>query len=75
MAAPHVAGVAGLLKSHNSMLSSSAIEDLITGTTQGRRTTQGNQAGAQRAGERSLSSQMITLDNIDSISADVFDDP
>ena len=51
MAAPHVAGVAGLLKSHNSMLSSSAIEDLITGTTQGRRTTQGNQAGAQRAGE------------------------
>ena len=75
MAAPHVAGVAGLLKSHNSMLSSSAIEDLITGTTQGRRTTQGNQAGAQRAGERSLSSQMITLDNIDSLSADVFDDP
>jgi len=75
MAAPHVAGVAGLLKSHNSMLSSSAIEDLITGTTQGRSTTRGNQASAQRAGARSLSSRVITLDNIDSISDEALDDP
>ena len=75
MATPHVAGVAGLLKSHNSTLSSSAIEDLITGTTQGSSTTRGNQAGAQRRGAGSLSSRVITLDNIDSFSADVFDDP
>ena len=75
MATPHVAGVAGLLKSHNSTLSSSAIEDLITGTTQGSSTTRGNQAGAQRRGAGSLGSRVITLDNIDSFSADVFDDP
>jgi len=75
MAAPHVAGVAGLLKSQNNRLSSGAIEDLITGTTQGRSSTQGNPTGTQRAGARSLSSRMITLDNIDSLSADVFDDP
>jgi len=75
MAAPHVAGVAGLLKSHNSSLSSGAIEDLITGTTQGRSSTQGKPTGTQRAGTRSLSSRVITLDNIDSLSADAFDDP
>jgi len=75
MAAPHVAGVAGLLKSQNNRLSSSAIEDLITGTTQGRSSTQGNPTGTQRAGTRSLSSRVITLDNIDSLSADAFDDP
>jgi len=75
MAAPHVAGVAGLLKSQNNKLSSGAIEDLITGTTQGRSSTQGNQTGTQRAGTRSLSSRVITLDNIDSLSADAFDDP
>ena len=73
MATPHVAGVAGLLKSHNSTLSSSAIEDLITGTTQGSSTTRGNQTGAQR--QRSLGSRVITLDNIDSISDEAFDDP
>ena len=75
MAAPHVAGVAGLLKSQNNRLSSSAIEDLITGTTQGRSSTQGNPTGTQRAGTRSLSSRVITLDNIDSLSPDAFDDP
>ena len=75
MAAPHVAGVAGLLKSQNNKLSSGAIEDLITGTTQGRSSTQGNQTGTQRAGTRSLSSRVITLDNIDSLCADAFDDP
>ena len=75
MAAPHVAGVAGLLKSHNSSLSSGAIEDLITGTTQGRSSSQGNPSGTQSAGTRSLSSRVITLDNIDSLSADAFDDP
>ena len=32
MAAPHVAGVAGLLKSHDRTLSPSRIEDLITGS-------------------------------------------
>ena len=75
MAAPHVAGVAGLLKSQNNRLSSSAIEDLITGTTQGRSSTQGNPTGTQRAGTRSLSSRVITLDNIDSLSPNAFDDP
>ena len=75
MAAPHVAGVAGLLKSHNSSLSSGAIEDLITGTTQGRSSSKGNPTGTQSAGTRSLSSRVITLDNIDSLSADTFDDP
>ena len=75
MAAPHVAGVAGLLKSHNSSLSSGTIEDLITGTTQGRSSTQGKPTGTQRAGTRSLSSRVITLDNIDSFGADAFDDP
>ena len=75
MATPHVAGVAGLLKSRNSRLSSSAIEDLITGTTQGRSNTQGNPTGTQRAGSRLLGSQVITLENIDSFSADAFDDP
>ena len=75
MAAPHVAGVAGLLKSQNNKLSSGEIEDLITGTTQGRSSTQGNPTGTQSAGTRSLSSRVITLDNIDSLSADAFDDP
>ena len=75
MAAPHVAGVAGLLKSQNNKLSSGEIEDLITGTTQGRSSTQGNPTGTQSAGRRSLSSRVITLDNIDSLSADAFDDP
>ena len=75
MAAPHVAGVAALLKSHNNKLSSGAIEDLITGTTQGRSSSQGNPTGTQSAGTRSLSSRVITLDNIDSLSADAFDDP
>ena len=75
MAAPHVAGVAGLLKSHNSKLSSDAVEDLITGTTQGSSTTGGNQAGNQRTGSRSLGSRMITLDNIDSLSAEALTDP
>ena len=75
MATPHVAGVAGLLKSHNNTLSSSAIEDLITGTTQGRSTTRGNRAGAHGAGARSLSSSVITLENIDSINPDAFEDP
>ena len=32
MAAPHVAGVAGLLKGHDNSLSASAIEDLLTGS-------------------------------------------
>ena len=32
MAAPHVAGVAALLKSHDNSLSASTIEDLLTGT-------------------------------------------
>ena len=32
MAAPHVAGVAGLLKSHDRSLSPSAVEDLLTGS-------------------------------------------
>ena len=32
MAAPHVAGVAGLLKSHDPSLSASAVEDLLTGS-------------------------------------------
>ncbi len=32
MATPHVAGVAGLLKSHNSNLSASAVEDLLIGS-------------------------------------------
>ena len=32
MATPHVAGVAGLLKSHDGSLSASAIEDLLTGS-------------------------------------------
>ena len=32
MAAPHVAGVAGLLKSHDRSLSASAVEDLLTGS-------------------------------------------
>ena len=75
MATPHVAGVAGLLKSQNSRLSSSAIEDLITGTTQGRSNAQGNFTGTPRAGSRSLGSRVITLENIDSLSADAFDDP
>ena len=75
MATPHVAGVAGLLKSHNNTLSSGAIEDLITGTTQGRSTTRGNRAGAHGAGARSLSSSVITLENIDSINPDAFEDP
>ena len=75
MATPHVAGVAGLLKSHNSSLSSGAIEDLITGTTEGRSSTQGKPTGTQRAGTRSLSSRVITLDNIDTFGADAFDDP
>jgi subtilisin family serine protease len=75
MATPHVAGVAGLLKSQNSRLSSSAIEDLITGTTQGRSSTQGNPTGTQRAGASSLGARMITLENIDSLGADAFDDP
>ena len=75
MATPHVAGIAGLLKSQNSSLSSDAIEDLITGTTQGRSSTQGNPTGTQRAGASSLGARVITLDNIDSFSADAFDDP
>ena len=75
MATPHVAGVAGLLKSQNSRLSSSEIEDLITGTTQGRSNTQSNPTGTQRSGSRPLGSRVITLDNIDSLNADVFDDP
>ena len=75
MATPHVAGVAGLLKSQNSRLSSSDIEDLITGTTEGRSNTQGNPTDTQRSGSRSLGSRVITLDNIDSLNADVFDDP
>ena len=56
-------------------MSSSAIEDLITGTTQGRSNTQGNPTGTQRTGSRSLGSRVITLENIDSFSADAFDDP
>jgi subtilisin family serine protease len=32
MATPHVAGIAGLLKSHNSNLTATAIEDLLTGS-------------------------------------------
>ena len=75
MAAPHVAGVAGLLKSQNNRLSSGEIEDLITGTTQGRSSTQGKSTGTHSAGTRSLSSRVITLDNTDSLSADAFDDP
>ena len=75
MAAPHVAGVAGLLKSQNNKLSSGEIGDLITGTTQGRSSSQGKPTGTQSAGTRSLSSRVITLDNIDSLSADAFDDP
>ncbi|WP_170952175.1 S8 family serine peptidase [Synechococcus sp. UW69] len=75
MAAPHVAGIAGLLKSHNSKLSSDAVEDLITGTTQGSSTTDGNQAGNQRTGPRSLGSRVITLDNIDSFSTEALTDP
>ena len=75
MAAPHVAGVAGLLKSQNNKLSSGAIEDLITGTTQRGSHTQGNPTGTQRAGSNSLGARVITLDNIDSFSADAFDDP
>ena len=75
MAAPHVAGVAGLLKSHNSELSSSAIEDLITGTTQGRASTASNQADAQRKGSRAFGSHVITLENIDNLSAEAFKDP
>jgi len=75
MATPHVAGVAGLLKSQNSRLSSNAIEDLITGTTQRGRSTQSDTSGTQRARSSSLGSRVITLDNIDSLSADAFDDP
>ena len=75
MATPHVAGVAGLLKSQNNRLSSNAIEDLITGTTQRGSHTQGNPTGTQRAGSNSLGARVITLDNIDSFSSDAFDDP
>ena len=75
MATPHVAGVAGLLKSQNNRLSSNAIEDLITGTTQRGSHTQGNPTGTQRAGSNSLGARVITLENIDSFSADAFNDP
>ena len=75
MATPHVAGVAGLLKSHNSRLSSSAIKDLITGTAQGTSTTQANQTGIPQTAARSLGSRVITMDNIDDLSASAFENP
>ena len=75
MATPHIAGVAGLLKSQNSNLSSNAIEELITGTTQRGSSTRSNPSGTQRTGSSSLGSRVITLDNIDSLSAAAFDDP
>ena len=75
MATPHIAGVAGLLKSQNSNLSGNAIEELITGTTQRGSSSQSNPSGTQRTGSSSLGSRVITLDNIDSLSAAAFDDP
>jgi hypothetical protein len=68
MAAPHVAGVAALLKSYDNSLTASAIEDLITDTSSNAPSSstsnQTNQITSLQTSEISTNSNIITLDTL-----------
>ena len=67
MATPHVAGVAGLLKSHDGSLSASAIEDLLTGS--GSNNTRSSSTGwSTTASGSEARRDVITLQTLDSFS-------
>ena len=67
MATPHVAGVAGLLKSHDGSLSASAIEDLLTGS--GSNNTRSSNTGwSTTASGSEARRDVITLQTLDSFS-------
>ena len=67
MATPHVAGVAGLLKSHDGSLSTSAIEDLLTGS--GSNNTRSSSTGwSTTASGTEATRDVITLQTLDSFS-------
>ena len=63
MAAPHVAGVAALLKSHNDSLTSEYIEDLIIGTAEN---ASSNTSQTIKDPITNLN-QVITLENLDQV--------
>ena len=67
MATPHVAGIAGLFKSHDSSLSPETIEDLLTGTASNG--SNGSSSSSQSdpiTGQ--AQAQVITLENLDTFS-------
>ena len=74
MAAPHVAGVAALLKSYDNSLTASAIEDLITDTSSNAPSSsisnQTNQITSLQTSEISTNSNIITLDTLSQYSED-----
>ena len=74
MAAPHVAGVAALLKSYDNSLTASAIEDLITDTSSNAPSSsisnQTNQIISLQTSEISTNSNIITLDTLSQYSED-----
>ena len=72
MATPHVAGVAALLKSHDTSLSASAIEDLLTGSASNTPTS--NNASTTSTSTNNInafeSNTIITLDTLDQFNDD-----
>ena len=72
MATPHVAGVAALLKSHDTSLSASAIEDLLTGSTIN--APMANNASTTSTSTNNInafkSNTIITLDTLDQFNDD-----
>ena len=70
MAAPHVAGIAGLLKSHDSSLSAETIEDLITGTGSNNTssTSRNTLASSNWLSSNWIPTDLITLQTLDDFS-------
>lgn len=76
MAAPHVAGIAALLKGKDKRLSSSTIEHAITGTATNisRRGMEADLLTGQQI-RKIRSKSVITLENLDDFSEDMLRDP
>ena len=70
MAAPHVSGIAGLLKSHDSSLSAETIEDLITGTGSNNTssTSRNTLASSNWLSSNWIPTDLITLQTLDDFS-------
>jgi len=80
MAAPHVAGIAGLLKSHDSSLSAAAIESLLTQSasnvpSSAAASSTNDAASDAISGSTADMKQLITLETLDDFSARELKDP